>query len=224
MKELSKKILSTVSPKLFNFIRITLFSIKLTSNPNSYLNTTGFIKSYLLGKPVSKDDEPIPWMNYSVVEFLRERLTKNMLLFEYGSGYSTLFFSKLVKKVVSVEYDKDWYERMSKEGLNENVRLLYQELDYDGKYCSSINNTDDKYQVVIIDGRDRVRCALNSIKNLDKDGVLVFDDTNRERYNEGFDYLLKIGFKKLDFEGFKPTDFSAHKTSIFYKEGNCLGI
>jgi protein-L-isoaspartate O-methyltransferase len=60
-------------------------------------------------------------MNYSVVEFLRQRLTKNMLLFEYGSGYSTLFFSKLVKKVVSVEYDKDWYERMSKEGLNENV-------------------------------------------------------------------------------------------------------
>lgn len=224
MIEISKKFLKAVSPELFNFLRLTSFIIKLIFYPDSYLNLTGFLRSSTLGKPVSKDNEPLPWMNYSVIEFLKQRLNKNMVLFEYGSGYSTLFFSKLVKKVVSVECNKDWYELISKEGLNENIISLYQELDYDGKYCTKINETDDKYQVVVIDGRDRIRCAINAVKNLSEDGVIIFDDTHRERYIEGCDCLLKIGFKKLDFEGLKPIGFSLHKTSIFYKKVNCFSI
>lgn len=48
-----------------------------------------------------------------VIALFRARLHGHKRLFEYGSGYSTLFFSKLVGDVVSLEYDP--HEKISKE-------------------------------------------------------------------------------------------------------------
>lgn len=65
------------------------------------------------GRPVDSVANAIPWMNYNAIEFLDERLNKNLTLFEFGSGYSTYFYASRVKAVVSVEYDDRWYQLVS---------------------------------------------------------------------------------------------------------------
>jgi hypothetical protein len=50
-----------------------------------------------------------PWMNFNVVSFLERELDETMTVFEYGSGSSTIFLSKKVKNIISVEHDLDWY-------------------------------------------------------------------------------------------------------------------
>jgi len=54
--------------------------------------------------------------------------------------------------------------------------------------------------------------------------VIILDDSQKEGLDYIFDYLQKQGFKKLDFEGLKPGRISNYRTTIFYKNENCLGI
>jgi len=43
---------------------------------------------------------------------------------------------------------------------------------------------DNQFDVILVDGRDRVRCALQSIPKLKKNGImLIHDFWNREKYH-----------------------------------------
>jgi hypothetical protein len=55
-------------------------------------------------------------------------------------------------------------------------------------------------------------------------GVVLLDDATFEVHKPGMEYLARQGFRRLDFEGLKPASIRAYRTSIFYRDGNCLGI
>ena len=196
---------------------------KLFFDKRSFLHTTGWIKSFNYKKPVDANNNPTPWMNYGIVEFLKERLNKDLNLFEYGSGFSTLFYSSLVKSVISIEYNKKWFEHISSiPCLNTNV--YFYENDVDGKYCRSICDFDSLFNIVIVDGRDRVNCIKQSVSKLTCDGVIILDDSNRKYYKDGIIFLNEHGFRELSFYGLKPNGAFTSKTSVFYQDNNCLGI
>lgn len=95
---------------------------------------------------------------------------------------------------------------------------------YNGNYSKFSSNLNKKFDVIIVDGRDRVNCVKNAIKNLKESGVIVLDDSERESYKEGIDFILSHGFKKIDFCGISPGLFYKKNTTIFYKTVNCLEI
>jgi hypothetical protein len=196
---------------------------QLIISPDSYLIKTGWILSMAKGTPCDINGAPLPWMNYNVIQFLQKRLRKHFNLFEYGSGYSTHFYAALVEKVVSIEYDEAWIAKIAKD-LPSNCKLLYQPKDVDGLYCRMIQNTPDLYDVIIIDGRDRVNCLLQSLNKLTPAGVILLDDSQRDFYRPGLDAAVQHGFRELEFEGLKPTGNSLDRTTVLYRNDNCLGI
>ena len=99
----------------------------LIRNPNSYLHLTGWMQSLEAKKPIDRHGYPIPWMNLAVVRILEERLTHDLNLFEFGSGYSTLFYAKKVRAVTSVEYDEKWLD-IIKQQLLENVNIIFKKM------------------------------------------------------------------------------------------------
>ena len=174
--------------------------------------------------PCRANGDELPWMNYSIISFFEERITKEHSLFEYGSGYSTAFYSKLAKNVTSIEHDQEWYNLTIKK-IPENSSLIFTAEDTDGDYCRSIIKLDKTFDIIIVDGKDRVNCIKQCVNSLSNRGVLLLDDSNRSEYREGIDLLIKKGFKFLIFQGLKPagngsTDFS----TLFYKSDNCFGI
>ncbi|MGY8986149.1 MAG: class I SAM-dependent methyltransferase [Sphingomonadales bacterium] len=183
----------------------------------------GWFESLYRGYSVTGDGSPLPWLTYPIIYFLDKRLTKEMTLFEYGSGNSTLWWADRVKEVIACEHNKEWLEFV-KTKAPQNVELLYQELVYDGEYSKSCNNQDTLFDVIVIDGRDRVNCAKNAMSSLSKNGVIIWDNSDREYYSEGYDMLLKNNFRRLDFTGFVPVGILLSTTSVFYKENNVLGI
>jgi len=225
MKQVAKRLIHTLSPGVYENIRKRRFLRRLGTRDDSYLVTSGFLKSFELGYPCRLDGSPLPWMSYGVIALLEERLTNDITLFEYGSGYSTLFYAERVKRVVSVEYNQDWYNNI-RARAEPNVELIYQPLEYDGDYCRLINRQHGTFDVVIVDGRDRVRCAINSFDALSERGVIILDDSAREKYREATDFLLGKGLRKLDFHGLKPAskELGPSQTSVFYTRDNCLGI
>lgn len=176
-----------------------------------------------MSKPINKDGKPIPWMNFPVVKFLEERLNDDLIVFEFGSGYSTYFYAKKVMAVTSVEYDEDWLH-LIKSDMPENVNLIYKEKDIDGDYCRVIGITNKQYDVVIIDGRDRVNCVKQSIPALSSKGIILLDDSHRERYKEGIEFAKQLGFRALEIEGLKATGSVINRSTILYRTDNCLGI
>jgi len=54
-----------------------------------------------------------PWITFEALDFLKKNVLKpNYKIFEYGSGGSSFFFSKVSSELVSVEHDKTWYEKV----------------------------------------------------------------------------------------------------------------
>jgi len=223
MKSIVRTAVRSISPALYHEIRKLRFLYLLADRDNSYLITSGFMKSHELGHPCRQDGTPLPWMNYAIIAFLEQRLRKDMILFEYGSGYSTLFFADRVKRVVSAEHDNAWYETI-RHMVGPNVELLYQPLEEDGEYCRLINRRNDRFDVIVVDGRDRVRCAINGYQSLSASGVVILDDSEKDKYAEAGRFYADKGFKRLDFAGLKFSGFSSAHTSVFYRSTNCLGI
>jgi len=127
--------------KKIPFVPSLLTINTLLINKKSYLRSTGYLRSFKQGHPCDENGEFLPWMNYPVIAFLKERLNKDINIFEYGSGYSTRFYAQRVDTVTSLEYNQLWYNRI-KDTLPNNVTLIYQKSDIDGQYCRAIQKTE----------------------------------------------------------------------------------
>lgn len=196
---------------------------RLVGRRGSFLYETGWMRSLRDGQPCRPDGSPIPWMNYAVVALLDERLQGDLDVFEWGSGASTLYFASRARSVTSVEHDPAWYDRVSR-GAPANVRVLLQACDTDGAYCRAIDREPRRYDLIVVDGRDRVNCLMHGLAALSERGVILLDDAQRERYAPAIDHARGLGFRALPLEGAKPLGNRVRRTVLLYRPGNCLGV
>lgn len=188
-----------------------------------YLTEIGWCRSVKEEQSIDRNGNYLPWLTYPAIFFLENRIKPEMTVFEYGSGSSTLWWSERVATVASCEHDLGWYNSV-KTKVPSNVEYLYHELVYGGDYSRAILKYNHKFDIVLIDGRDRVNCAKNSLPALKENGVIVWDNSDRSKYQEGYSYLISNGFKRIDFQGLGPSSYKDWCTAIFYRSNNCLDI
>ena len=164
---------------------------------------------------------PVPWITYPAQHFLEQRLRHNLRVFEYGAGNSTLWWAGKVNEVVSVEHDASWYAALASK-IPANVTLQLEPAG-NPRYAAAIQGAGP-FDIVVVDGCDRVECARRALEELSEHGVIVFDNSDRESYSEAFHHLKNIGFRQIEFVGMAPMRARKTETSIFYRSANCLGI
>ena len=131
--------------------------------------------------------------------FILNHLNSEFVVLEYGSGESTLIIQNLVKKLTSIEHNMDWYKDIkSKISNNVDIFLCEPDLPYlegndDGDYetfKTYINKGLEygPYDLVYIDGRARVGCALKIIPKLKTNALVFIHDFVRSEYQQ----ILKI--------------------------------
>jgi precorrin-6B methylase 2 len=196
---------------------------RLILKKDSFLYQSGWINSILENKPVQKDNHYIPWINYSFFTFIDSRISDDQNVFEYGAGYSSIYFSKTVKKLYSVEHDPTWIEKIKSQSRDNHVIYNISEIE-NKQYAQSIKRPLIKFDIVFVDGRDRVDCSIYSVSYLSDRGVLILDDSERGRYTQVFVFMKENGFKELTFTSFKPSMNKLASTTIFYKSDNCFNI
>jgi tRNA A58 N-methylase Trm61 len=179
-------------------------------------NKIGWKKSFLEGFSQDDDGNPVPWMTYPAIDFLKKNLTKNHEVFEFGCGASTLFFSARVKKVVGLETNPRWLE-IVKEKLEKSSASIH--LIEDGLtneiYENFPKNLGQKFDLIIIDSLKRFQCAKNSITALKLGGSIILDDSERKNYQKIFDFFAAEGFTRRDFFGIAPGQIKIKNTTIF---------
>jgi hypothetical protein len=183
--------------------------------------------------------EKLPWINYEAQEFLIKILNKNFIVYEYGAGSSTLFFSQKVKKIISIEHDLSWFNYFTKTVENlkfENIELNFfqpkkknpESIKYGSKhdlkwknydfekYVESIDQYEDDYfDLVVIDGRARDFCLEKAIPKVKPGGYILFDNADRELYG----FTLQEIENWLVLRSFSPTvyDIMFSQTNIYKK-------
>ena len=187
------------------------------------LRDSGWLRSWRLRKPVTRDGQPLPWYTYSAIHFLEDRIRPDMRVFEYGCGNSTLWWAARVADVVSVEHDPSWAEAMAKQAPANATIVLQTDPTM---YAVEIKR-HGPFDVVVVDGVEpRYDSARAAVTELAPDGVIIWDNSNSEEFVEARRTIHELGeFRELVFHGFGPTCVRFWSTSILYRhDSNNLGI
>lgn len=203
------------------FLEPKTLSALVSQRYTGYLIDVGWFNSFKRKNALDKENNPIPWFTYPIIDFISDRLSKNLEVLEFGAGNSTLFFALRVKTVVSIENNQEWYKKISQISPTNVTIFLESNLDNYSKKALDLNK---KFDVIIIDGDNRNSCIFNSISVLSEGGVIILDDSEREEYEIGNSFLTQNDFKRINFWGIAPGILFKKCTTIFYKCDNCLGI
>jgi protein-L-isoaspartate O-methyltransferase len=142
-------------------------------------------------------------------------------VFEFGSGCSTLFWAKRVKKIISVEDNKKWHEKirdLAKSGIP-NLDYLFTENE--NEYAGYLSQYAEPFDIIIIDGVWRGRCAENAVAHIKKHGgkLLVLD--NSDWYPNTVKFIRKeLDWLQVDLHGFGPINNYTWTTSIFFNRNS----
>lgn len=173
---------------------IELNNLLLNFNLNIYI-----ICLYITMKIFMPDDQ---------IEYYKQVISKCNNYMEFGSGGSTIYASNnITGKGLSFESDEEWYNNIKNNIINKNYQVIYIDIEsekdnwgYPGNKCNvdkqKLYSTKFKEyisdlhpDVILIDGRYRVSCALQIHSYISDNCRVLFDDfLNRNHYHIVLEY------------------------------------
>eukprot|EP00042_Codosiga_hollandica_P048176 m.534820 g.534820 ORF g.534820 m.534820 type:complete len:230 (-) comp57608_c0_seq36:133-822(-) len=159
------------------------------------------------------------WMDSREREMVEKHLSPHMTMLEYGSGASTLHFSRRVKAYYSVEHDLTWCASLRPllehlnltsvhyhcEGMNEGVpapecfqvpggasnhKTCRSSYAQYKNYIEAPAQFNVKFDAVLVDGRARPQCAIFAADLLASPSSIVFIHDWNER--SGYHEVLQV--------------------------------
>jgi len=188
-----------------------------------------------------------PWLTHGAIRFLKRILRKDMRIYEYGAGGSTIFFALLAEKVFTCEHDPLWaikvqealdkmncanYEIRVVKPVPDQASISRDAADPDGyvstsaqhkglnfeAYAKSIVEYPDNYfHVILIDGRSRPSCAKHAISKVADKGYIILDNAERAEYSAVHEMLNNIGYRRKSFYGAGPHNGYFWLTCVWQK-------
>ena len=154
-----------------------------------------------------------PMMTIPDTKLLKKYLSNATNYFEFGSGGSTVCACNMwIPNIISVENSPKWYNKLTNVSIikqyiqNNNLQIKLYDLKciwwkhvywaeipesienidktYWLAYSNSISECDEIQDLILVDGRLRIACALNSYYKMDHNSFLLFDNyISRPQYN-----------------------------------------
>ncbi len=183
----------------------------LEASVTNILNSgLGFRKSSDRGACMLGDDRLIPMMSYSLIEYLMGLDLSRFDILELGGGYSTDFWSRQAKAVLTLEANREWAQSLRALNLpNVEVRLTAPP-----QFAADMANLGRHFDAIIIDPDcNRYICAKAALKILNPGGFIILD--NSDWYPNTTRMLRDADFIQVDFHDFRPLRWYRCATSLF---------
>ena len=187
-------------------------------------------------------DAAVPWLTFDAVDDLIRQLPLHPVVFEYGSGGSTLFWLNHGARCTSIEHDAEWFAILQKH-VGSCDRLDYRLIPPDGEPVGTrydptdphaYHSTDPKFanrtfknyaqqidafrnehfDVVLIDGRARPSCLMHAAPKVKRGGLLILDNAERSYYTERTQPYLQE-FMRTEYFGAGPVTRTMWRTDIY---------
>ena len=154
--------------------------------------------------PLSKEVKYKPLMTDKELQAFLHFMKPDNIYFEFGSGGSTNVASFFKVKTYSVESDAKWHKQLKDSGIKANYITIDLKSGPAG-YPGTGTNVNDwkKYiqaykkeynaDIILIDGRFRVACALDIFSKIRNDTVILIHDYEpRKEYHILEKFYIKI--------------------------------
>lgn len=112
----------------------------------------------------------MPWYTLPTLQWLKSIDISYWKVFEYGAGYSTIWWRLHAKEIVSVDDSKEWAKAMG---------AIHQSEKYE--YTTEIN-VRGEFDCVIVDGAWREDCARHAKSYVKSGGYMIIDNWQQEDY------------------------------------------
>lgn len=176
----------------------------------------------------------LPWMTDSEITLFKTFLNKTNIYFEYGCGGSTILASSYnnISKIYTVESDSEWLNKIQ----NTSTKIIPLHIDL-GKtkslgypvsknkttnwtnYSSIIQNISEVPDLILIDGRFRVACGIQSfIKIQNTNSIVLIHDYQREHYHILNDLYSTIEYSEKLFALKPKVDINEKKIINVYEK------
>lgn len=165
--------------------------MKLRSIPH-YLKNPKRIWDQWRYKKFLKQNPDVPCISPDCITFLDRALSNNMNALEWGSGRSSLWYAKRVKKLLSIEHNESWHkEVVQKLSHTKNATCRFIPLDHPEseptlvkyhpwpRYVAVVSEFDQEpLDFVVIDGHYRQACVVAVLDKMASGGLLLIDNSN----------------------------------------------
>lgn len=159
-----------------------------------YFSNPWRIVQQLKYKYFLKQNPGVPWMAPGAIKFLDQTINEKFTMLEWGSGGSTAWFAKRARKVISIESNISWYDRVSETLKSSGIKNVdYRFIETDDclqqdecikqgivpPYVAVVNAYQENFfDLVVIDGSLRNICINEAPKYIRPGGYLVLDNSN----------------------------------------------
>ena len=137
---------------------------------------------------------------------------------EIGGGASTAWWLKRGNRVTTLETDPKWISEIenSCSAWKHRHKLMCIPSAATEDVVGVIR--DERFQIVVNDGPGD-RAALSTIlaAALTDSGMLIWDNSDRQEYEESMNALAQQGWSQLHFFGMSPISAYASRSTIFYR-------
>ena len=174
------------------------------------------------GRRLFLDGQVLPWLNeHTLMEYIlnlceiESDVMRKWIVFEWGSGFSTLWWQKHCRVLISIEHTPEWYKFL-KDAIAPNCSLKLRKTKK--SYVTAINEAGGSYDCIIVDGRWRYGCLVKSLSRVKCGGILIFDNSNCSLYQDCIELLKNLSNYKLEYKSpdhFKKTPTTNWETSIY---------
>lgn len=170
----------------------------------------GYLRSAAAMRSIDAAGEPLPWITYPAIEFIKQLDLRDKSVFEYGCGGSTVFWSRVAKRVDSVEDNKAFFDEVQPQ-LPANCRLSLRPIP--DQYVEAVSERGP-YDIIVVDGHSRVRCCEIAPKYLRPGGFILLD--NSDWFFDGSAKLREAGLIEVDMAGMAPIGDFVSTTSFYF--------
>jgi predicted O-methyltransferase YrrM len=162
-----------------------------------------------------------PFMGEAEIRLIRRYLRIDDVMLEWGSGGSTLEFSRHVARYCSIEHDPEWHARVraaveARGVANVTLLLVPPNLPLDGlpnyartpeerytqfkDYIEAVGGFDvAQFDRVLIDGRSRPECAARVLPRLAPGAIVFIHDFFNPKYDrEPYHALVLRDYEVID--------------------------
>lgn len=159
----------------------------------------------------------LPWYNFPLIEFVKSQIEHDMNIFEYGCGFSTLFYAQNGCNVYGIETRQEWIEKVRTLAEMNNI-----ETKINVNLCEKIADFHKaaleyhiKFDIIAVDSIQRLAC-LEAAKSIYNGGFIILDNSERPNLQNAKNTME--GFKFLEFHGKRPHDEGTSSALVFYKQ------
>ena len=199
--------------------KLPIEELHLTFITDKLRNEYGFLESVRTDIPVNNKNKIMPMYTYPCYEWLDSIDWTDSKVFEFGTGYSTIWWQNKRADYYGVEDDGEWYDRIIKLGFKNADRILVKEqlkVKYEidlKKYMKRIYDYDFKFDVIVIDGQVRFDCIKPALEKIKDNGMIIFD--NSDWHKSCKEELDKTDLIPIHFHGFKTMHVDSETTSCY---------